>query len=188
MSSKIILMWRHLFAMALLCIAMPLRADNVEIDYDTSIDFNRYTYYQWQEQADNVDQLFTMLGSGNIQDAITPSLEQKSVAASAEHPADFLVRYYIREFKKMVDDRPRVGVGIGGINNNVGGGFAFSFPFGGDNLDKQAHIVIDFLDPKTQKLLWRGSLVTGMSGTSTEINQRQVQKAAAEILKKFPPK
>ncbi len=181
-------MWRRFLLVALLCTAAAAHAATVEIDYDTSADFSRFNYYQWQEQSDNVDAMFAMLGSGNIQDAITPSLDQRVTIANAQHPADFLVRYYLREVKKMVDDRPRVGIGIGGGSSNVGGGFSFSFPLGGDNLDKQAHVVIDFVDAKTQKLMWRGSLVTGLSSTSTEINQRQVQKAAAEILKKFPPR
>jgi hypothetical protein len=181
-------MSRYLLTIVLLCAIASVRAGAVEVDYDTSADFSRFTYYQWQEQSDNVEQMFATLGSGNIQDALTPSLDQKASAATAEHPADFLVRYYIREFKQPVDDRPRVGVGIGGGSGNVGGGFSFSFPLGANDLDKQAHVVIDFLDAKTKKLVWRGSVVTGMSSTSTEINQRQAQKAAAEILKKFPPK
>lgn len=182
------MMWRRLFSTALLCAAFTAQAGGVDTDYDTSADFSHFTYYQWQTQSDNVDETFAMLGSGNIQDALTPGLDRQMNNADAQHPADFLVRYYIREVKKVVDDRPRVGVGIGGTNNSMGGGFSFSFPLGGDTLDKQANVVIDFLDAKTQKLVWRGSTVTGMSSTSTEINQRQLQKAAAEILKKFPPK
>jgi hypothetical protein len=177
---------RWLLLTALL-LASPLYAAGVETDYDTDADFSNLNYYQWQEESDNVDTMYSMLGSGNIEDAMTPSLDQHLILENAQHPADVLVRYYIHDAKQLVDDRPQVGIGIGGMNNNVGGGFSFSFPLGGDKLDKQAHVIIDFIDAKTHKLLWRGSLITGMSSTSTEINQRQVQKATAEILKKFPP-
>lgn len=180
-------MLKRLLLLTALTVTSPLYAASVETDYDTSTDFSGLNYYQWQAQTDNVDAMYSMLGSGNIEDALTPSIDQRLSPANAQHPTNLLVRYYIRDAKKIVDDRPQIGIGIGGMNNNVGGGFSFSFPLGGDKLDKQAHVVIDFIDAKTEKLLWRGSLVTGMSSTSTEINQRQVQKAAAEILKKFPP-
>ena len=180
-------MLKRLLLLAALAITSPLYAASVETDYDTSADFSNLNYYQWQEQSDNVDAMYSMLGRGNIEDALTASLDQHLILENAQHPADLLVLYYIRDAKQLVDDRPRVGVGIGGYDGNAGGGFSFSFPLGGDKLDKQAHVIIDFIDAKTHKLLWRGSLITGMSSTSTEINQRQVQKAAAEILKKFPP-
>lgn len=180
-------MLKRLLLLAALTITSPLYAASVETDYDTNADFSHLNYYRWQEQSDNVDTMYSMLGNGNIEDALTPSLDQHLILANAQHPSDVLVRYYIRDAQQLVDDRPRVGIGMGSYNDNVGGGFSFSFPLGGDKLDKQAHVIIDFIDAKTHKLLWRGSLVTGMSSTSTEINQRQVQKAAAEILKKFPP-
>lgn len=180
-------MLKRLVLLTALLITSPLYAASVETDYDTSANFSHFAYYQLQAQNDNIDTMYSMLGSGNIEDALTPSLDQRLSPANAQHPTDLLVRYYIRDVKKIVDDRPRVGIGMGSMGDNIGGGFSFSFPLGGDKLDKQAQVVIDFIDAKTQKLLWRGSLVTGMSSTSTEINQRQVQKAAAEILKKFPP-
>lgn len=180
-------MLKRLVLLTALLITSPLYAASVETDYDTSANFSHFAYYQLQAQSDNIDTMYSMLGSGNIEDALTPSLDQRLSPANAQHPTDLLVRYYIRDVKKIVDDRPRVGIGMGSMGDNIGGGFSFSFPLGGDKLDKQAQVVIDFIDAKTQKLLWRGSLVTGMSSTSTEINQRQVQKAAAEILKKFPP-
>lgn len=179
---------RCIFMAALLAAGMPASAASVETDYDTAADFGNFTSYRWQEQKDNVDAAFATLGSGNIQDALAANLDRQMNPASADHPASVLVRYYIREVKKVVDDRPRVGIGMGGINNSVGGGFSFSFPLGGDNLDKQANVIIDFLDPKTEKLVWRGSTVTGLSSSSPEINQRQIQKAAQEILKRFPPR
>src|SRR5690606_30732000 len=143
---------RSLLWTVLLCLTTLAQAASVEIDYDTNADFSGFTYYEFKATADNVDPEFAMLGSGNIQDALVPALEQSRVAASATHPADFLVSYQIRTAKKMVDDRPRVGVGIGGMGSNVGGGFSFSLPLGGDKFDTEAHVVSGFLDPVTQKL------------------------------------
>lgn len=186
-------MWRRFllipaFVFATLCGSMHVHAASVETDYDTSADLSQLHYYQWSNPNDGIDAKFSTLNDDAVKQALSFSLDRQMAMASDEHPADVLVRYYIKPVKKIVDDRPRVGIGVGGYGSNVGGGFSFNFPLGGNNLDQQAHVVVDFLEPKTQKLLWRGSLITGMSSTSAQINQKQLQKATDEILNKFPPR
>lgn len=166
---------------------------NVETDYDVQYEFGNSRFYQWAEQPDNIDEAYAALPKDNLKLGLELTLDQTLVAASPEHKADLLVRYYVRNVEKLVDDRPRIGVGVGGGSGGYGssyggGGISFSFPLGGDNLDRQAQLIIDFLEPGSQRLLWRGSLVTGMSSSSAQANERQLNKAAAEILKRFPPK
>jgi hypothetical protein len=76
----------------------------------------------------------------------------------------------------------------GGGGNYSGGGISFSFPLGGNDLDRQGQLIIDFLEPGSRRLLWRGSQVIGMSSSSSQLNERQLNKAASEILKQFPPR
>ncbi len=164
----------------------------VETDYDVQFEFGNSHYYQWTEQPDNIDDAYAALPRDNIKFGLEQTLDQTLVAASAEHKPDLLVRYYVRNVEKLVDDRPRVGVGVGGGSGGYnsgysGGGISFSFPLGGDNLDRQAQLIIDFLEPGSQRLLWRGSQVIGMSSSSAQMNERQLNKAAVEILKRFPP-
>lgn len=184
-----------LLAAALLAVALngtAARAADVETDYDTEFEFGKLNYYQWAEDADNIDEAYSSLPKDNIKLGLEQRLEQKMVPANADHKADALVRYYVKDVKKMVDDRPRIGIGMGGYGGDrggiSGGGVGFSFPLGGSDLDRQAQIVIDILDPHTQRLLWRGSQLVGMSSGSAQLNERQVNKAAGEILKKFPPR
>lgn len=174
--------------MATLLFSAAAICANVETDYDVQFEFGNMHYYRWAEQPDTIDDAYSTLPKDNIKFGLEQTLEQTLIPASAEHQADLLVRYYVKDVKKMVDDRPRVGIGMGGFGGNAGGGVSFSFPLGGDNLDRQAQIIIDFLEPKTQRLLWRGSQIVGMSSSSMQVNERQINKAAAEILKQFPPK
>jgi hypothetical protein len=166
---------------------------SVETDYDVDYEFGNARYYQWVEHPDNIDEAYAALPQDNLKFGLEQSLDQALVAANAEHKPDLLVRYYVRNVAKMVDDRPRVGIGMGGGSGGgygdsySGGGISFSFPLGGDNLDRQAQLIIDFLEPGSQRLLWRGSLLTGMSSSSPQANERQLNKAAIEILKQFPP-
>lgn len=180
-------MWqRTLLILTALTLSWTALASDVQTDYDTEKDFSQFHYYAWQPQSDNIDSEFHALSADQLKDLLGYSLDRQLAPASEKFPADFLVRYYIKFVKKMVDDRPRVGVGMGGFNDNMGGGVSFNFPIGGSN-DQPAHIIIDFLDPKTQQLLWRGTVATNLNSASVQANQKQLQKAFDEILKRFPP-
>lgn len=179
---------RVILLIATLLVSVAGWCAGVETDYDVQFEFGNLRYYQWAEPAENIEDAYSTLPKDNIKLGLEQTLDQTLVAASAEHKADLLVRYYVKDVKKLVDDRPRVGVGMGGFGGNTGGGISFSFPMGGDNLDRQAQIIIDILEPQTQRLLWRGSQIVGMSSSSAQVNERQINKAAMEILKQFPPK
>ncbi len=180
-------MWQHFLAITCLLLSSSSFCANVETDYDEQVNFSALHYYRWHDAPAAIDDAYATLPKDNIQLGLEENLDRILSPETAEHKADLLVRYYIKNIKKLVDDRPQVGIGMGGYNGNTGGGITLSFPIGGDSLDRQAQLVIDFLNPTTQQLLWRGSLVTGMSSSSMQANERQLNKAAAEILKKFPP-
>ncbi|HEY3698885.1 MAG TPA: DUF4136 domain-containing protein [Spongiibacteraceae bacterium] len=187
-------MWQRYLLTTIACLfaiilsSALLYAADVQTDYDTQKDFSQFHYYDWLPQTDSIDSELTTLNVDNAKEILALSLDRQMTPASEKFAADFLVRYYIKSVKKLVDDRPRVGIGMGGFNDNMGGGVSFSLPFGGNDLDQNAQIVVDFLDPKTQRLLWRGSETIGISSSSTQINQKQLQKAFDEILKQFPPR
>lgn len=182
-------MWKRALLLLASCLAsIAVHAADVDVDYDTEKDFSRFHYYEWQAQADSIDSSLTTISADTAQNLLSYSLDRQLARASDKFPADFLVRFYIKPMKKLVDDRPRAGLGVGGFNDHMGGGISFSIPLGGNNLDQPAQIVIDFLDPKTQQLIWRGSLVTNVSSTSPQANQKPLQKAFDEILKRFPPR
>lgn len=181
-------MWQRFILLVGLLIGSSAFCASVETDYDVQFDFDKLHYYQWQDASDTIDESYSTLSKDNIKLALEQHLDRVLIAAGTAHKADVLVRYYIKSVKKLVDDRPHVGIGMGSFGGNTGGGIALSFPLGGDNLDQQAQIVIDFLAPDNQQLIWRGSLITGMSSSSMQVNERQINKAAAEILKQFPPR
>ena len=179
---------RILATLAALIVGTAALAADVQTDYDTQRNFSTFNHYAWQDHGENIDKSFANLDAEAIKTLLSERLDSLAAPAGDKSPADFLVRCYIRPFKKLVDDRPRLGVGVGGFNDNVGGGVSFSFPLGGSDLDQPAQVVVDFLDPKTEKLVWRGSLKTSLSSKSTKANQKQLQKAFDEILKRFPPR
>ncbi len=181
-------MWQRIrLALAIFTLSMAANAADVQTDYDTARDYSQLRYYGWEMASENIDASFKLLSTDQLKDLLGFNLERQLEPASEKAPADVLVRLYLKPFKKLVDDRPRVGIGMGGFSDHMGGGVAFSIPLGGSDLDQPAQIVIDFLDPKTQQLMWRGSVVTTLSSTSVASNQKQLEKAFRAILSKFPP-
>jgi hypothetical protein len=51
-------------------------------------------------------------------------------------------------------------------------------------LQKEGSLVLDFIDVKTGKLLWRGVAVTDIKDTG--VTQKQVQGFVDKIMEKFP--
>lgn len=153
-------MWKRLLlTLATLALSTAARAADVQYDYDTGRDFSQLHYYAWQEQSDSIDESFKLLSVDQVKELLSFNLDRHIEPASPTSPANFLVRFYIKPMKKFVDDRPSIGLGMGGFNDSMGGGVSFRIPLGGNDLDQTTQVVIDFLDAKTQQLVWRGSLV-----------------------------
>lgn len=180
-------MWKRIAILLGLLLTAGCQSTNVNTDYDTGTDFDKFHRYQWQDEADNVDAQYEPLLGSRVKTALEDQLANRfDVAGTAEKP-DFLVRFYARPVKKLVDDRPQMGIGVGSYGGNVGTGISMSFPIGGNKFDQQAEIVIDFLEPGSRKLLWRGTRVVDLSSSQPDLNTQQVGKAVAEILREFPP-
>jgi hypothetical protein len=169
-------------------IAAGCQSKNVNTDYDTSADFSQLRRYQFQDDKDNVDKQFEPLLSGRVKNALEQSLAAQFNLAKPNEAPDFRVRYFVKPVEKKVDDRPKLGIGLGGFGGNVGGGISLGIPLGGNKLDQQAQIVVDFVHPTSGQLLWRGNTVVGLSSSEPETNDKQVQQGVNEILKEFPPK
>lgn len=184
-------MWKRLIAVVGitgLLLTAGCQSQDVVTDYDTGADFSTLQRFGWlPEQPDNIDKQFQPLLAGRVKTALEQSLPAQFNPSDAGHPPDFLVRYFVRPVKKLVDDRPQAGIGIGSFGGNVGGGISLNFPLGGNKFDQKAEIIIDFLAPSDKRLLWRGSQEVALSSSEPEANTQQVQKAVSEILRKFPP-
>lgn len=180
-------MWKRIAVLLGLLLASGCQSTNVKTDYDTGADFSRFHHYRLQGESGDIDTQFQPLLGDRLKTALEDNLaNQFDVTAAGEQP-DFLVRYYARPVKKLVDDRPQMGVGVGSYGGNFGTGVSLSFPLGGDRFDQQAEIVVDFLDPTSKKLLWRGTRTVDLSSSQPELNSQQVGRAVAEILRQFPP-
>lgn len=180
-------MWKRIAVLLGILITAGCQSTNVNTDYDTGANFDQFHRYQWQDEKNNIDSQYEPLLGNRVKLALEDQLANQFDKVPEGEKPDFLVRYYVRPVQKVVDDRPQMGVGVGSYGGSFGTGVSMTFPIGGNRFDQQADIIVDFLDPSSQKLLWRGTRSVDLSSSQPQLNEQQVGRAVAEILRQFPP-
>jgi hypothetical protein len=158
----------------------PLMAQTVTVDYDHSVNFNKFRTYTWDKVH-----------------ATDPSVEQRIVSAANRD----LAERYMTETSNSGDvtitvvdatqDKQEFSAfydGLGDLSWQRGwgtGGFLDSALTVQDiPVDT---LVLDMYDTKTHKLLWRGT-VTEPVAKSTDKNDQLADKAITELVNRYPPK
>lgn len=173
---------------ALLALA-GCQSNDVSTDYDVNANFSNYRNYRWLDERSGVGKEFDPLLAKRVQTALEQGLAKRmfNVAGEGQQP-DFLVRYYVSSDPQVSEPRARGSVGLGSFGGNVGMGVSLGFPLGGTVVEQRAQLLIDFLNPATQELTWRGSKLITLRGTDPTEITAQVEQAVGDILSQFPPK
>jgi hypothetical protein len=176
-------------ALAVLALVLTLAAcgSGPTIDYDSSVDFNGYQRYQWLDERSGASDEFDPLLAKRVRNGIEAELQRRRFTPAEGNP-DFLVRYYVGSTAQVSEPRSRGSVGLGSFGGNVGMGVSIGIPLGGSRVQQQAQILIDFLDPATKALTWRGSEIVTLRADDPAKVTEQVQGVVRAILDKFPPK
>jgi hypothetical protein len=158
----------------LLCMSGLVLAQEVKYNFDPSVDFSKYHTYQWVSLSTaHPDQLVDR----QIKSAVDAQLAAKGLTQTNSNP-DLQVAYQVAVNQEKQWNGWGMGRGFGG-----GMGTATSSTI------KVGTLGIDFFDPATKNLVWRGlgTKTIDPSG-NPEKNMQRMQKAIAKILKNFPPK
>lgn len=177
---------RVLICMLLLILA-GCQSSKVTVDYDTSADFSNIKSYRWADKTSGVEQGFDPLLAQRVQTAVRSNLSAKGLSEASGNP-NVLLRYYVGSHTETQESKTRAGIGFGSAGGSSAIGLGLSIPLGGDKVVKQAQIVVDFMNPASGKLLWRGTnrVSIGENDSPEEITA-MIDKAVAEIFAKFPP-
>lgn len=177
---------RLLIVLALLLLA-ACQSSDVIVDFDTSQNFDQLRYYRWVDEPKLPGNNQEPLLRERADKAITAELEKASLsAATAEQPADVLVRSYLSTQAAKQSARSGPSIGIGGGNSSAG--VSVRLPLGKDKPSKEVQIVVDLLTVNEQQLLWRGSKTLLLDNQSPQQVDSLVAAAVAEIFSFYPPK
>ncbi len=175
---------RHLIVVFILSLilgcAKPLVVD---YDYDSTYDFTSLKTYAWlpsppgSQMEDLTEKRFT--------NAVNTQLGTKGYSPSAESP-DFLIS--LQGIKKEVS------------SGSTGVGASFGVPVGGrgsmsvgvgksrERVKQEGTLTLNFLDRKTNQLIWQGTAVAEVQPKSSPDEQQQaINQIIAELMKNFPP-
>lgn len=145
-------------------------------------DLAQYQRFSWApahqlEQSSGLSTRKDSILDQNIKTAVDQDLSKKGYVPNPEN-ADLQVAYSLRTHDQLKVDPGYMGpYGSPSWPNN-------DFGYDTAYLQKEGSLVLDFIDAKTGKLLWRGVAVTDIKDTG--VTQKQVQKFVDEIMEKFP--
>ncbi len=151
----------------------------IQYDYDNQVDFNRYKTFQFY---DDILLNINEIEADRVLAQLEKSMMQKGLEFS-DDPAIF-VDVKLNQFEAP---RNSVGIGFGNYGRHSGISIGGQVPINSNALTKQ--FTIDFVDAKTDKLIWQG-FYEGNFQTNIEIIEKEQHLAEAfqKLLSKYPPK
>lgn len=196
-------MRNYLFTLIALIFISGCSSLSLSTDYDKKIDFSNFKTYRWH--ADNEHNKASVVYLDHIMDqrlrsTIDEQLQSKQYtkASSNTEQVDFLINYSI-----VIEDRADIRTynnyngmypgytyraGYGSYGRSVG----FGYSSGSDTQVthyKQGTLIIDIINPETDKLIWRGAADGRLpKGTDRKERDELAQEYVSKILSDFPPK
>jgi hypothetical protein len=160
-------------------------AVQVSTDYDPETDFSALRSWAWLARRPGGDpRVDNALVNERFRTAVETQMAERGFQKVASGRADFLVAYHTAVQRKIDVDTIYRGYGYGpgawgwGPTHET---VVYEYD--------QGTLLLDFLDPKERRLLWRGSAKAIVSERSTpEKRTRLVNEAVAKLLARYPPK
>ncbi|MCE9685225.1 DUF4136 domain-containing protein [Shewanella sp. AS16] len=159
-------------------------------DYDPGVNFTQYKTYAWvAKQMDGASYQLDGLMDERVRDAMNAELAMKGFKQVDMANADVLVNYLTKIDKKIDVDT---------FSSNFGYNPYYGPAWGwGAGMQTQTSVreyevgtlILDIVDHKTNKLVWRGSLADTVRNKKSPQEKVQIINAAvASIMQNYPPK
>ena len=154
---------------------------DISYDYDRSADFLNLKTYDWipVPEKSNMNSLDLM----RIQKAVSAELNDKGLIKASKDP-DFLIASHFGTKDKI--NVSSWGYGYGPYGRYWGGYWGY----GGVSVYQyeEGTLIIDFVEPNSKNLLWRGAAKSVVDNTITPENRdKMINDAVQKVLENFPP-
>lgn len=151
----------------------------VSYDYDSQTDFSAYTTYNY---FSDMQTGLSGLDEKRLIRALDSTLQAKGYHLTEE--PDFYINILSEEYRSAPDTA--VGVGVGGIGRNVGGGVSVGFPISNSGLQRM--IQFDFVDAQKDTLFWQAFTESGYrDNASPSVRNSQLWAVVKKVFSQFPP-
>ena len=153
---------------------------DVQFDYNTSTDFANLKTYNWLPVPEKTD--IDSLDVVRVKKAVNAEMQAKGLRL-ASNP-DFLIAEHLGKKEKVSvrDWGYDYGPYAGYWGGYWGPGGVSTFQY------EEGSLILDFVDPQTKQLIWRGSAKAEVDDMRTpEKREALIDEAVQKILKNFPP-
>jgi len=161
----------------------------VDTDYDTSYSFDTKTNYAvvYSDRVGN-----NSLVNDRIKNAITQSLNARNYKDVAKEDAQLVFVFHVDVQDKADVRIDYQMVGYGGYGFSRGFGMGYGAPMVATPTTyryTEGKLIIDALNPKTKKIVWRGIATDELQTLKTpQEKTAYINKVVSTIMAKFPPK
>jgi hypothetical protein len=156
----------------------------VRVNYDHSMSFRGLHTYNWRPGAQGSigdPRVSDRLVDSTVRSAVDRELAAKGYTKVTSAVLDFEVSY--QAF--VADKASSVTVGE---QYSPGGVWSTASWYTDTYHYEQGMLVLGIIDPKSAKLVWRGTVAAVFDPTaSAEKREKRINEAVRELLKKFPP-
>jgi hypothetical protein len=171
-----------------LCVGGSALAQDVRYNFDPSADFSKYKTYRWAQHPDSkqVDEItLNQLGA-----AFDAELAKKGLQKVTGDSSDLVIVYQLGtgQEKQITSFSSDFGYGPGWRGGWYGGGMGSSMTTATTSTITTGSADLDMYDAATKKLVWRGMVSKTLDPKAKpDKRQKNMAKAAAKLLKKYPP-
>ena len=175
---------------ALLLMAAPAFAQKVYIDYDKDYDFDSTETFTWAKTSETSVEDANPLMHSRIVNAIEHYLTMGQLREVESDP-DLFVTYHTSTKENLSLNTTSFGYGYPG---GWYGGYYGGYGYGGMGMGSTSTtvstyetgtLVVDAWDPKTEKLVWRGTATNMTVADNPDKMMKRIDKALSKIVKKW---
>ena len=175
---------------ALLLMAAPAFAQKVYIDYDKEYDFDSPETFSWAKTSETSVEDANPLMHSRIVNAIEHYLTMGQLREVESDP-DLYVTYHTSTKENLSLNTTSFGYGYpGGWHGGYYGGYGYGgMGMGSSSTTVSTYetgtLVVDAWDPKTEKLVWRGTATNMTVAANPDKMMKRIDKALSKIVKKW---
>ncbi len=173
--------------LALFCTATLGLAQTVNYNFDEAADFTKYKTYKWEKHPKSID--VDEITLGQLAKGFDAALATKGLTRQDSGATDLVIVFQIavKQEKQMT----AIDTGGYGYGPRWRGGW-----YGGTGMTTATtntinigSVVLDMYDAQSKGLVWRG-MVSNTIDEQAKPDKRQktIDKAAAKLMKNYPPK
>lgn len=150
----------------------------VTTDYDHSTSFSQYHSYTLAPSSEKIP--LSPTSETALQQTLSAALFKRGISEKAENADLHVIRHVSSQEKLAVFQSNNMGYGYGRYGMWVGA------PYNYTDVSQytEGTLILDFVDAKTQKLVFRG-VATG-TVSDPETNAKRIREAVEEIVQDFP--